>query len=142
MSKLPLIAVILLAFASLQNLQPAGAAPREPVPGSAERRAILDAVRPAVEGELGAPVEFVVTVMRVDQGFAFLQLEPQRPGGVAIDPVALGLPTEMMDGLTTYALVKRQSAGWTMVDWALGPTDVAWWGWWDTYGAPRNLFPQ
>jgi hypothetical protein len=117
------------------------AAPHEPARGSAERKAVLDALRPAVEGRLGAPVEFVVKSIEVDRGFAFLKVEPQRPGGAAIDVKAMGLDSEFMDGLTTYALIKRQSGGWTLVDWALGPTDVAWWGWWDTYGAPRSIFP-
>jgi len=134
-------AAFLLALAGLFGGQ-ALAAPHEPARGTAERRAILDAVRPAVEGQLGAPVEFVVTTMQVESGFAFVRLEPQRPGGGRIDARALGLETDMMDGLTTYALVKRQSGGWTLVDWALGPTDVAWWGWWDQYGAPRDIFPH
>jgi hypothetical protein len=134
------LATLLFLVAATAGL--ASAAPYEPASGSAERRDILDALRPAVEGVLRPPVEFRVSRLRVDGGWAFAQLEPQRPGGGAIDAAALELDTDMMDGLTTWALLKEQGGGWTLVDWALGPTDVAWWGWWDTYGAPRGIFPQ
>ena len=117
------------------------AAAYEPRRGSAEREAILDALRPAVEGKLRSPVEFVVSRMRVHDGWAFVEVEPQRPRGRPIDSAALGFDTEMMNGLTTWALLKHQSGGWTLVTWVLGPTDVAWEGWWDTYGAPRDIFP-
>ena len=121
---------------------PVSAAPYEPARGSAERRAILDALRPAVERTLRPPVEFVVTRLTADGDWAFAQVEPQRPGGGAIDAAALGLDTEMMDGLTTWALLKKRRGGWTPVEWVVGPTDVAWWGWWDAHGAPRGIFPR
>ena len=132
------VALMLIAAALIGS---AGAAPYEPARGCAERAAILDALRPTVEGELRPPVEFMVSSMRVEKSWAFVKVEPQRPGGGAIDAAALGHDTDIMDGLTTWALLKKQAAGWTLVDWALGPTDVAWDGWWDRYGAPRAIFP-
>lgn len=63
---------------------------REPAKGSAERSAILDTLRPAVEEEMRGPVEFVVTTIRVSPNWAFVQVEPQRPGGGAIDPEKTG----------------------------------------------------
>ena len=64
---------------------------REPARGSAERAAIMDTLRPAVEAEMRGPVEFVVTTIRVTPNWAFVQVEPQRPGGGVIDPEEPGL---------------------------------------------------
>jgi hypothetical protein len=119
----------------------ASASPYEPTRNSAERRAILDALRPAVERQLQPPVEFLVSHLLVDQGWAFVSVEPQRPGGAAIDVDAVGFDMDMRDGLTTWALLRKQSGGWRIVEWVLGPSDVAWHGWWDTYDAPREIFP-
>jgi len=129
--------LILTAF-----LEAAWAAPYEPARGSAERAAILDALRPAVEGQLRPPVEFTVSRLRVEDGWAFAEVEPQRPGGRAIDAAALRLDTEIMDGLTTWALLKKQRGGWTLVEWIIGPTDVAWSDWPAMHGTPRGIFPN
>lgn len=90
-----------------------------PPPGSAERRALLDAVRPHIEGELGAPVEFVVHQLRVGGGWAFVQATPQRPGGRAIPQ-----PHSDMDGVHTEAVLRRDGDDWIVVGWAVGSTDV------------------
>ncbi|WP_429818883.1 hypothetical protein [Ensifer sp. B1-9] len=98
-----------LSIAALASLWLAGASMaqpvREPAKGSAERAAILDAIRPAVEAEMRGPVEFVVTTMRASPNWAFMQVEPQRPGGGAIDLAQTGLrvEAEMMDGRTVFA---------------------------------------
>ncbi|MEI3852492.1 MULTISPECIES: hypothetical protein [unclassified Ensifer] len=135
----------LLAIAALASLWLAGACLaqpfREPVKGNAERAAILDAIRPAVEAEMRDPVEFVVTTMRAAPNWAFMQVEPQRPGGGTIDPGQTGLRDEadMMDGLTVFALVSFQSGRWNLVDHVVGPTDVAYAGWPLRYGVPPAL---
>src|SRR5437763_1501162 len=58
-----------------------------PPQGSPVRAAILDAVRPMVEAEVGKPVEFVVRQLRLLGEWAFVDLTPQRPGGGAIEYV-------------------------------------------------------
>ncbi|WP_043616142.1 hypothetical protein [Ensifer sp. ZNC0028] len=134
-----------LAIAALASLWLAGvslAQPfREPAKGSAERAAILDAIRPAVEAEMRGPVEFVVTTMRAGPNWAFMQVEPQRPGGGSIDLLQTGLRDEadMMDGLTVFALVSFQNGRWNLVDHVVGPTDVAYAGWPLRYGVPAAL---
>ena len=105
-----------------------------PAPGSAERRAILDAMRPAVEADLGAPVEFVVEEMRVSGTWAFVHAEPQRPGGGAIPAPH----NDFQDGNTTYAVLRRQSGRWRPLMVAVGPSDVAWVVYCDE--APPGLF--
>ncbi|WP_420332913.1 hypothetical protein [Roseibium sp.] len=102
----------------------------EPPRGSAERREILDAVRPMVEARVGPPVEFVVGWMRSGAGWAFVNVNPQRPGGGKIDPflTTFASQAEYMDGLSTYALLRYQYSRWNLVDFVVGPTDVFWQG--------------
>ncbi|WP_426238418.1 hypothetical protein [Pararhizobium sp. DWP1-1-3] len=114
---------------------------REPAKGSSERAAIMDTLRPAVEAEMRGPVEFVVTTIRVTPNWAFVQVEPQRPGGGAIDPEKTGFAgdTDMMDGLTVYALMGFQAGRWNLIDHMVGPTDVGYAGWQQRYGIPAAL---
>ncbi|WP_438751128.1 hypothetical protein [Pararhizobium sp. O133] len=114
---------------------------REPAKGSAERAAIMDTLRPAVEAEMRGPVEFVVTTIRVTPNWAFVQVEPQRPGGGVIDPEETGFAGEsdMMDGLTVYGLVGFQAGRWNLIDHMVGPTDVGYAIWQQRYGVPAAL---
>ncbi|MCV9998261.1 hypothetical protein OE766_08380 [Pararhizobium sp. YC-54] len=114
---------------------------REPAKGSAERSAILDTLRPAVEAEMRGPVEFVVTIIRASPNWAFVQVEPQRPGGGAIDPEETGFAgeTDMMDGLTVYGLMSFQSGRWNLIDHMAGPTDVGYADWQQRYGVPPAM---
>lgn len=114
---------------------------REPAKGSAERAAILEALRPAVEAEMRGPVEFVISVMRASPNWAFVQADPQRPGGGAIDPESTGFAgdTDFMDGLTVYALLAFQSGRWNLVDHFVGPTDVAYSHWPERFGVPAAI---
>ncbi len=100
----------------------------EPSRGSAERRDILNAIRPMVEARVGPPVEFVVSWMRSGAGWAFVNVNPQRPGGGRIDPflTTFASQAEYMDGLSTYALLRYQYDRWNLVDFVVGPTDVFW----------------
>jgi hypothetical protein len=114
---------------------------REPAKGSAERVAIMDTLRPAVEAEMRGPVEFVVTTIRVTPNWAFVQVEPQRPGGGVIDPEQTGFAGEtgMMDGLTVYGLMGFQAGRWNLIDHMVGPTDVGYAVWQQRYGVPPAL---
>ena len=108
----------------------ATAAPR---PNSAQRRSILDALRPAIERRLGPNVEFVVSDMRVSGGWAFVMANPQRRGGRPIDGRRYFPNFDDMDGLAVTALLRFQGR-WTLVDHAIGATDV-----WYCGRAPRSL---
>lgn len=109
-----------------------------PAAGSAQRAAIMDALRPAIERKLAGPVEFVVQRAAVQDGWALVIAEPQRPGGGKINP-RRHFPNEViefMDGLTINAILRFSGGGWTLVDHAIGPTDV----WYcSVEGPPRSL---
>lgn len=116
----------------------------EPPRGSAERKEVLDAVRPLMEAHVHAPVEFVVNWMRVGNSWAFVGVSPQRPGGRPIDPrgTFLADQAEYMDGLHTYALLRHQYGRWNIVDFAIGPTDAFWDGSALYSQVPQGLLPH
>ena len=112
------------------------AAVHTPGQGSAERRAILDALRPRVVRDLGAPIEFVVNTLRVSGDHAFAGLAPQRPGGRRIEPRKTRIGREMLrefgtldmfDCCHTEALLKRTRGVWRIEQIGIGATDV-WYG--------------
>lgn len=113
---------------------PACAQGVEPPRGSALRGEVLDAVRVVAEQDLGPPVEFIVTWLRVDGDVAFARLDAQRPGGGAIDipqiPLVtkLGVPPDMIDGPRVEAFLRRTATGWQVIEHATGATDVWWFG--------------
>lgn len=108
----------------------------EPPRGSADRKGMMDALRPHVEWMLGAPVEFVVHDSRMSRGaggarpVGFVSVTAQRPGGVAIDMrktpgFARGqIDPEYMDGTTAQALYMKVGNTWVAVHWAVGATDA------------------
>ncbi|NUS99352.1 MAG: hypothetical protein HOP96_00035 [Sphingomonas sp.] len=94
-------------------------------PAPSQRRAVLDALRPAIEKKLGRDVEFVVQVLRVEDGWAFVMADPRRKGGKPIDGNRIfGDDFENMDGLRVDALLQLRSGRWRVVDHAIGATDV------------------
>ena len=79
-------------IARLLNPPPLPAPPRispaevvTPRPGSPERSAIMNALRPRYEEAFGPPIVFRVETLRVAAGFAFVLVHPQRPNGAPIE---------------------------------------------------------
>ena len=121
--------------ALLLALAPA-AAPEPGAIDAADRRAILNALRAPIERQLGKPVEFVVTAMRGERGWVFVQAEPQRPSGRKINGRAY-FPEdwEYMDGLTTTAILHKRAKRWRIRAMKIGALDA----WYCSY-LPANQF--
>lgn len=125
------------------------AAPGEPgiPPAEAsdpERDAMTAALAPRVEAEIGRPVSFTVNTMRVENDWGWLIAQPWTPEGAQIDwsqtRYAERAASGVLDGGgTTYALLKRENGTWRVVDFAVGPTDVAWADWSERHGAPASV---
>jgi hypothetical protein len=102
----------------------------EPARGTPLRADLLDAIRPHLEWQLGAPVEIVVHQLRVAGDLGFVSAHAQRPGGVAIDMAATPMARrgeywpEVSDGTTIQALLQRSGRMWVAVHHAVGATDV------------------
>lgn len=112
-------------------------------PKDNERRALIDAVRKPVSAELKQPVEFVSRKLRVcgdgSTSWAFVDLKPQKPDGLAVDWEASGF---FDCAHQVNALLKRPATGedWTVIESAVCPSDVPWAVWSEQYGAPAELF--
>jgi hypothetical protein len=115
----------------------------EPPRGSPERAAILDALRPMVEDDVGPPVVFLVSRINAEHGYAFVSATPQRPGDVPIDwsrtRFAEAFAADAMSDMV-LALLSDTGGGWQVLEYAIGPTDVVWEEWIEKYRLPRRLF--
>jgi hypothetical protein len=121
----------------------AAQAPHTPAPGSAERRAIADALRAPVEKELKQKVVFKIDHLKVSGAWAFLRGVPQRPGGGQVDYRLTPHQQSIEDGVFDdwiCALLRRRAGKWQVVKYVIGATDVAYEGWDEEYGAPPSIF--
>src|SRR5919199_6344008 len=119
MRKMPVcIALLALACVLLPDIAGAQHCPHTPAPGSAERKAVVEALRAPVEQELHQPVIFVIKALNVCDGWAFLDGTPRRPSGTPIDykitryrqAVAAGA---FDDGIV--ALLRNAGGNWSVV---------------------------
>lgn len=120
------------------------AAPRDIGPRDPVRPALLNALRPEIQRDLGQPVKFVVRVLRVQGKWSFAHVIPQTPNGKPIDFMrtrhAERMREGMFDGPDTFALLENKGGRWTLRAYAIGTTDVAYADWPDEFGAPNRLF--
>ncbi|WP_460274171.1 hypothetical protein [Celeribacter sp. ULVN23_4] len=121
-----ILSFVIPALAEAQNWY-------EPARGSQERGQIMNALRPVVEWQLGAPVEFVVQQLRASEDRAFAIVVPQRPGGGHIDirqtPMVRFFGDdpyfyEEVGGIDVVAFLIREGDQWAVVDHSIGATDV------------------
>ncbi|SON55163.1 hypothetical protein HDIA_1622 [Hartmannibacter diazotrophicus] len=126
---------VLLAQVALAAGPAAAQNAYEPKRGSAERAAIMDAVRPVAASHVGAPVEFVVEDLKVFGDRAYAALKMQRPGGKAIDMA--GTPNARKYGYDPneypgiYALLLRRGGGWTVASEMFSPFEPP-------FGGPKD----
>ncbi len=114
-----------MAWALLANVQ-AQERLISPGQGTPERKAVLDALRPAVEKELKGEVIFVVDTIRAYRNWAFVMANPQRKDGKKFDIVQIfGRDrSQHMDGLKVTALLQRRGSQWVLIEHQIGATDV------------------
>lgn len=102
----------------------------EPSRGTADRSELMDAIRPHIEWELGAPVEFVIDQLRVSGNVAYASLAPQRPGGGIIELYSTPgflrgeIEPDYMDGTSVSVLYRKLRNTWVAVHFSVGATDV------------------
>ena len=134
------ISSVVLVFAAFA----AGQAVYTPEKGSAERKAILDALRVPVEKKLKQKIVFAAEHFNVSGNWAFLSGDPQAPGGGRPDfrgtPYQEAVDADMFDN-NFFAILKRTAGKWKVVTYAIGCTDVCYADWWRRYRAPKAIFP-
>lgn len=116
-----------------------------PEKGSAERAAILNALRVPVEKELKQKITFNVETFNVQGNWAFLSGEPLNADGngrpnYKNTPYAEAVEAGAFDN-NYFALLKKTGGKWKVVSYAIGCTDVCYAGWWKDYKAPKAVFP-
>ncbi|HVY19190.1 MAG TPA: hypothetical protein VHA70_03795 [Bauldia sp.] len=115
-----------------------------PQPGSPLRTAILDAVRPIVQAEVGGTVEFQVYDLRVLGEWAFVTARPQRRGGAPVEWTYTRYQRWIDDGAfdeVVTALLRQTPNGWLVYEYDIGATDVVWTPWKDEFPVPPEVFP-
>lgn len=132
MKRLGLALMFMLGFATFAAAQDWS----EPMRGSQTRKNLMDAIRPHVEWQLGAPVQFVVDTLRLSDDRALAFLSPQRPGGAPIDvtrtPAVLRGDWDVdgdgyladMDGVSIMALLVKSGTTWVAQHFSIGATDL------------------
>ena len=115
---------------------------------ASERSAVMDALRAKVRPELkNQDIVFDVSQghFAAKDGYAFLTGQIKIKGtNKPVDYRGTEYQKDIDEGIFDDhidALLKKEGGRWVVKAHAIGSTDVAWWGWWDTFGAPRNLFP-
>lgn len=115
-----------------------------PEKGSAERTAILDALRVPVEKQLKQKVQFSVGSFNVQGNWAFLGGVPQNANGGEPDYSKTkyneAIDAGMFDN-NFQALLKKTGGKWKVVTFEIGCTDVCYATWWKDYKAPKAVFP-
>lgn len=130
---------------ALRSVTPA-TAPQPLNVGTADprRKTLLDVLRPAIEKDLGQPVQFAVDVLRERDGSAFAVVHPRTAQGKPVDfsktKYAQRLEDGVLDGDTIYAMLQHRDGAWMVREFVVGPTDVAWANWAQAYGAPEAIF--
>ncbi len=112
-----------------------------PKRGDPLRKQLLDTIRTRVESDVRQRVLFVVTAINVLGDWAYLAVDPVDLKGKPIDikTTKYADDADMMDGLTTYSLLKYKNGRWSEVSFFTGPTDVSQLAWIDEYGISKKL---
>lgn len=104
----------------------------EPARGTADRAALMQAIRPLAEDVLGPKVQFVVRTLRVADDVGFALLSAQRPGGTPIDIEATpafrrgDIDPQGGDPTALEVLYHKSDGGWVVADWGYASQEV-WW---------------
>jgi hypothetical protein len=87
---------------------------------------------------------FVVNTLHVMGPWAYVDARPERPNGQPVDwrqtRFREAYDHGAFSGLVLALLLRRQDGSWIAVGTFIGPTDVAWYDWVDTYKLPEAFF--
>lgn len=139
-----IFAAFVMLLASAAATQVAAQKVYTPERGSAERKAILDALRVPVERDLKQKIVFNTEYFNVSANWAFLGGDPQTPEGGK--PNYRGtryweaVRADMFDN-NFFAVLRKTGGRWRVVTYAIGCTDVCYADWWRRHRAPKAIFP-
>lgn len=138
------LVLVVPALSSAAHAAPTAEGVRDVGKSDALRKPLLDALRGPVQRDLEQPVQFVVSTLRVQDGWAFVIATPQTPAGEPIDYArtryASAIADGVFDGGTLFALLRSDGGSWSVTAFVIGPTDVAYLAWPEQHGVPATLF--
>lgn len=121
-------------------------APAAPPPGAIDpqTQSLLNVLDPVLSAGIGQPVSLQPTTVNVRDEWAFIIGQPRKPDGTAIDWSTTSLAQRAADGVLdgdgqTFALLKNVNGGWEVLEYVVGPTDVAHIEWAGKYGVPPDI---
>ncbi|MUM19732.1 hypothetical protein FZI91_05270 [Mycobacterium sp. CBMA271] len=112
-------------------------------PASSEGIAVLAPAIADVTVQLGKPARLDVRSLKAAEGWAFVWSAMQEPDGSPIDYTGTPFAGAAANGGMSkkyVALMHQDGQGWVLVDKRVGPSDIAWAGWGEQYGAPSAIF--
>jgi hypothetical protein len=120
------------------------AEPPAPAAPEAASQELIDALTPVLSADIGQPVSFTIETVGVDNDWAWLVVQPHTTAGGDIDWSQTKYGVQAAEGVLdgggrTYALLKRENGAWSVLDFVVGPSDVAYGDWPARYGAPPEL---
>lgn len=117
--------------------------PTTPAIGSTLRTTILSALRPIWLAKVKKKsVLFKITTFRVLGSDAFISFEPLESNSSKYSWTGTPFEQRAKDGVLdtlSYALLRKDTKGWHVLDICVGPTDVAWSIWPETFKASKVL---
>lgn len=116
-----------------------------PARNSAERSAILNALRTPVEKELKQKIRFEVDQLKTDGRWAFAYTLLQNTAGKTPDLSNTSYADSIEAGMFGYnvtALLKKNGKRWVVVKYIIGCTDVCQADWQTKYKVPAGIIPD
>lgn len=143
-SRFAVIAFVLLAACSPPAQKAAPQSPAASAPVVAADAATQTRLQAAIAQKLGAdfgsPVSLEVETMQTQGDWAWAVVTPRAPDGKPFDFTKTRYATAELDGGgRTYLLLARNGETWSVRDFAVGPTDVAWMDWPQKHNAPPQV---
>lgn len=116
--------------------------PYTPKPGSAERQAIMNTLRPPCERDVGQKVIFHVQHLKIIGDWALARVVPVRPDGSDLDYRKTKYREANEEGTFDgegEALLRREKGNWKLLEWRFGATDTEVPIWFAKFHAPSAL---
>jgi ketosteroid isomerase-like protein len=108
-----------------------------------QHSAAIDAARAEAGKQLQKPLKFEHEKIKSSGDWAFVMAQLRTPEGKPFDYADTKLASAAKEGMlsTRFVALLRSAGGmWQIVDYRIGPTDVAWEDWAKKYGAPAEIF--
>jgi hypothetical protein len=141
------LAAAALALAACSPPAPKTEAPQSPAASApvvaadaATQTRLQAAIAQKLGAYLGSPVSLEVETMQTQGDWAWAVVTPRAPDGKPFDfSKTKYADAELDGGGRTYLLLAKSGDTWSVRDFAVGPTDVAWLTWPQKHNAPPQV---